>query len=183
RAQVLPYRRHAAADAHVTSTGCIPRARERDLGTFRDEVKGRAALHLQGRPRIVCEHEHRHVIGRVLAPPAAPGLVRPRPAHRSEHVPSHDPRADVLERLRGEVIVEAGRSAFLAEHRLPEGAGGEEPGVERLPAAAERVLLVLRGTGAVAVYGDGKSSDAKSGHTRLPGEFGSGKDDREAREM
>src|SRR5690606_30600979 len=84
---------------------------------------------------------------------------------------------------RGEVIVEAGRSAFLAEHRLPEGAGGEEPGVERLPAAAERVLLVLRGTGAVAVYGDGKSSDAKSGHTRLPGEFGSGKDDREAREM
>jgi hypothetical protein len=44
---------------------------------------------------MVREHEHRVAVGRVLAPPATPRLVWPRPAYRAKHVPPHDRGADV----------------------------------------------------------------------------------------
>src|SRR3954447_18326803 len=57
-----------------------------------DEVEGRPALHLDGLVSVMGEHEHRRVVRRLRAPPAAPVLV-PLAADRPEHVPPHDVRA------------------------------------------------------------------------------------------
>ena len=51
------------------------------------------------RARVMRQHEHRHVVRRLVAPPALPALVRPWPADRPEHVPAQDPGADSLEAL------------------------------------------------------------------------------------
>jgi hypothetical protein len=56
-----------------------------------DEGEGRAALHSQWVTRLVAEHDHRRVVGRVLAPPAAPGFV-PGAAAGAEYVAAHDVR-------------------------------------------------------------------------------------------
>ena len=63
-----------------TSRAARPRRRllERGVDAVGDEVEGRAALHLERRARVVRQHEHRHVVGRVVAPPALPGVVGPR---------------------------------------------------------------------------------------------------------
>jgi hypothetical protein len=45
-------------------------------------------------------------------------VVGPRPAHRTEHVAPHDPRADVVEAFLGEAIVDAALAAVLAQHRV-----------------------------------------------------------------
>ena len=50
---------------------------ERLVDALGDEVEGRAALHLERGARVVRQDEHRHMVRRVVAPPAAP---RPRPA-------------------------------------------------------------------------------------------------------
>jgi hypothetical protein len=82
------------------------------------------------------EHERGHVIRRLLAPPAAPALVRPRPAHRPEHVAAEDPGADVLEAARGDVVVDAALATLAVVHALP-GAGAEEPLEHLRPADPE----------------------------------------------
>mgnify|MGYP003346669878 CR=1 FL=1 len=46
------------------------------------------------------EHEHRHMIGRLVAPPALPTVVGPRSAHGTEHVAAENPGADILEAAR-----------------------------------------------------------------------------------
>src|SRR5947209_2023080 len=48
---------------------------------------------LDRRPRVMSEHVHRRVIGRIGAPPARPGVVRPWTADWAEHVSPHDPGA------------------------------------------------------------------------------------------
>jgi len=108
---------------------------------------------------MVREHEDRHVVRRLLAPPALPLLVGPGTAHRAEHVAPEDPRADVGHAARGELVVDAGRAAVLAQHLL-EGARRHEPLVQRLPADAERVVEALIRPGAVAVERDGEAVDA-----------------------
>ncbi len=160
RAQVLPDGRRAAADTNVGAAGGLARAPERLLDPAGDEVERRPALHLQRRPRVVREHEHRHVVGRVLAPPAAPLLVGPGTAHRPEHVAAQDPGADVLGAAAGEVIVGTrGALARQPRHAL-EGPRREEPLVQADPVAAERVLLVLQRSGTVPVERDGEAADA-----------------------
>src|SRR5262249_35495337 len=70
----------AAAEADILAAGGFESALERGLDAIGDEVKGRAARHADRRPRVVREHEDRHVIGRVVAT----SLSRPRPAMAHE---------------------------------------------------------------------------------------------------
>jgi len=99
------------------------------------------------------EHEDRRVIGRLLAPPAAPALVGPRPADRAEHVASEDPRSDAVESSRRDVLIEAGLTLARPVHAL-EGPRVEEP-IEKLRTAqAERMLEVLTGARAEPIDGN-----------------------------
>ena len=77
-----------------------------------------------------------------------------------EHVPAEDPGADVLETARGEVFVDARGPFVLAEHRLLEGAGRDEPAMELPTADTERMVTVLTGTRAAAINGDGEAVDS-----------------------
>src|SRR5262249_52581525 len=78
--KILTDRRHAPANAHVAAARSGACLLERGLDAPGDETKLGAACHLEGRPRMMGEHEHRCVIGRLIAPPALPTLIRPRPA-------------------------------------------------------------------------------------------------------
>src|SRR5689334_11891178 len=82
RLEILAHRRDAAADTNILAPGGRLCLLERRLDPLGDEVEHRAALHLERGPPVMCQYEHRRVIRRLFAPPAAPALVRPRPAHR-----------------------------------------------------------------------------------------------------
>src|SRR6202051_5100201 len=114
--QILPDDRNAAADANVLAAGDLCRPRQRGLDAIGHEVKDGAALHLDRRARMMGQDEHRHVVRRIVSPPALPGMVGPLAADRAEHVSSHDPCAHIFHRLSGEVIVGVGRSPLLADH-------------------------------------------------------------------
>src|SRR5262249_13840570 len=121
----------AAAEADILAAGGFESALERGLDAIGDEVKGRAARHADRRPRVVREHEDRHVIGQVVAPPAFPGLVRPWPTNGPEHVATQDPGADIGKAARRKVVIWPSRSTTLAEHGLKR-AGRHKPLVQRL---------------------------------------------------
>ena len=92
-------------------------------------------------------------------------VVGPGPADRAEHVAAEDPGAEVGEAGGRELLVDAG-AAFAAAVHLLEGAGREDPFVQRHAADAERMVDALRRAGAVAVGGDAEAVDPESGHGR-----------------
>src|SRR5882724_201790 len=163
RAQILPDRRHAAADPNVLAFGGRGRALEGGLDPVGDEMEGGAALHLDRRPRMVGEHEDGNVIGRRVAPPPLPALVGPGPAHRPEHVAAQDPGPDIGEAADREILVDAGRPAVLAGH-LVKHAGREEPPEQPGAAHAERIVEALIGSGAEPVEGEAEGLHAELGH-------------------
>ena len=59
--------------------------------------RGWGATNPQRRARVMCQDEDEDVVRRLLAPPSFPGLVGPRAAHRTKHVPSENPRTHILE--------------------------------------------------------------------------------------
>ncbi len=67
----------AATRSHVFAPCRLAGALERDDRAFGHEVEGRSAFHDQRCACVVGQHEHRDVIDRILAPPAAPALIRP----------------------------------------------------------------------------------------------------------
>src|SRR5690242_755208 len=77
--QILTNRRHPAADAHVFAFRGLARSFERFVNSAGDEVKDSAAVHRDRRTRVMREYEHRYVVGRIIAPPAFPTLIGPRP--------------------------------------------------------------------------------------------------------
>src|SRR5262245_51169904 len=107
RRQILTNSRHAAADSHVLAVRGFSGLVQCGLESLRYEVKRRAALHDQGSAWIVRQYENRGVIRRSISPPAFPGITFPRSANRTEHVSAQNPSADVFERPRSEVIVDA----------------------------------------------------------------------------
>jgi hypothetical protein len=113
----------------------------------------------------VSQYEHRHVIHRVLAPPArAPALIGPGPANRPEHVPAENPGSDVLKAPGGKVFVDAVLPAVVAEHVPLKRPRGHGPAMQRGATHAERVVEVLVPARAEAVQGDGETFDAEFGH-------------------
>src|SRR5688572_7644708 len=131
-------------------------------------MKDGVTLHLQRRARMVGQDEDRHMVRWIGAPPPLPLIVRPGSAHGSEHVAAHDPGAEILERARREIVVDARRPAISSQDVPLEGAGWNEPLVQLFGAAAERLVTALVGAGAEAVGRHGKSVHAKLGHARLP---------------
>jgi hypothetical protein len=133
RRQVLVHRRRAAGDRDIGIARCRARLRQRRLDPVGDERERRPALHLERRPLVVGEHEHRRVVRRVVAPPAGPLLVV-RPAVRAEHVAAHHERAGRRQR-RDRVGVRVG----LLDHPAV------QPVVDAL---AERLIAALVGPAA-----------------------------------
>jgi len=107
-AKKLLDRRDPTADADVLAARRCPGLLERGLDSVRNEIEGGLTLHDNRIARVVRQHIDGHVIGRLFSPPTLPGVVRPRPTHRPEHVSSHDPGSDILEAARGEALVNAG---------------------------------------------------------------------------
>src|SRR5437773_9922341 len=87
------------------SPAACPGATERFLNSARDEMKDGPAFHRDRLARVVRQHEHRRMIGRILPPPAAPLVVGPRPAHGAEHVSAHDIRPDAFPEALGKIVV------------------------------------------------------------------------------
>src|SRR6202000_2089826 len=101
--QILPDGRHAASDADVFSGRGLLRAFQCFADAARHEVKSRASFHGEVFARMMRQHKYRHVIGRVVAPPALPAFVAPIAADRPEHVAAEDPGADIFESPAGEL--------------------------------------------------------------------------------
>src|SRR5947209_12746038 len=149
--EVLADRRGTAADAHVLLSRGLLRLLERRLDPVRDEVERRAALHRERLARVMRQDEHGDVVRRLLAPPPLPTVVRPRSANGTEHVAAEDPGADVVERLRRELVIRARFAAVpIAVHRIP-GARAEEPLEHFRTADTEGMLEILIRPGAVPV--------------------------------
>src|SRR5688500_14949043 len=129
RFEVLADGGHTATDLHILPDRSLLGSRERLADTPRHEVKDRAAFHLGRLAGVMREHEHRAMIRRVLSPPAAPGVIRPRAANRAEHVASHYPGADAYAESRREIVVDTGGAAGFSAHAL-ERASGDVPGVQ-----------------------------------------------------
>src|SRR6185369_9858678 len=91
-AQQLPNVARAAGDRHVRLARRRPGLRQRRVDAVGDERERGPALHGQRLARVGGQHEDRHVVRRVVAPPAGPRLV-PRAGAAAEHLAPHDVRA------------------------------------------------------------------------------------------
>jgi hypothetical protein len=96
------------------------------------------------------EHKDRRVIRRLVSPPTSPTFIQPRPTDRSKHVAPENIRADLIEALRRDSVVDAGLTVFIAVHPLP-GARGKEPVKHFESANSERILKILIRPGAEAI--------------------------------
>src|SRR5690606_33606617 len=86
--------------------------------------------------------------------------------HRAEHVAAHDPGADILKTARGHLVIGPRRAAALAMDPS-EGAGRDEPFMQGLAAAAQRLLAALIRSGPEAVERYAEWTDAQLRHGRL----------------
>src|SRR5213592_95818 len=163
RLEILAHRGRPAADLDIAPARGLPGATERFLNSAGDEMKDGPAFHRDRFARVVRQHEHRYVIRRVLAPPAAPLVVGPRPAYGAEHVSAHDIRTDAFPEALGKIVVGTRRPARFAVY-LAKRARADVPAVQLLTTHAEWVLQSLAGAGAVPVERDREVVDAHFGH-------------------
>jgi hypothetical protein len=59
------------------------------------------------------QHKNRRVKGRIVSPPAFPGFILRWTSNWPEHIATHDPGADIVKRLGGDLIVDTLGSASL----------------------------------------------------------------------
>lgn len=149
-AQVLLDGGSASAEADIFSLSGVDGSLQRAVNAVGDEVEGGASFHGEGRARVMGENKNRHVVGRVVAPPAFPCVVEPGAADGAEHVAAEDPCADIFKATVDEVVVQAGFAAGLAEHFML-GLCGEHPIEDWHGADPEGVFQALIGAGAVSV--------------------------------
>jgi len=114
--KVLANRRHATAHANVFSVGCLGRSFECRLDAVGNKVEGRSSFHHEWRAGVVGQHEHRRMVGWIVTPPASPALVWPGTPQRSEHIPTHDPGADICHRTLRKSVVDTGAAAVPTGH-------------------------------------------------------------------
>src|ERR1044072_5903891 len=142
RGEVLPCRARSAGERDHLPGCSLARLLQRRLDSVRDERERRAALALEWLARVVREHEDGVVERRIVAPPAGPGILRPRPGLAAEHVAAHDRgarrRAPVLDDLLALVPL-APLGAVCGPPRLEL----EGPLVQPHAADAQRVLDAL----------------------------------------
>jgi hypothetical protein len=144
-----PIRLNVVAQGNVLAAGRCPGLLESGFDAVGDEGESGASFLRDRLASVVGDDEDRHMEGRVVSPPAAPGLISPR-ALAAEHVPAHHGRSEVLERfldhLAGSVHLATLLAVGLAPSRQPEG-----PLVKLHAALAQRVLLALVRPGNEAV--------------------------------
>jgi hypothetical protein len=105
----------------------------------------------------MCQDESRHVIGRVVAPPAFPERIGPRTSTRSEHIPAENPGANILETARSEIIVDPRCATFGAKQGPLERACWNQPLVQTCAAHAKGIRDVLVRTSAESIKRNGKA--------------------------
>src|SRR5262249_5950157 len=115
----LPNRCDAATNANVSTICCGLCLLQSRVNAFSDKVKVSASGHLQRGASVMRQDKHGHVVRRLVAPPAFPTLVRPRPANWAKHVAAENPRANSGKALLGNLVIDAGFSVFLAMHHSP----------------------------------------------------------------
>jgi hypothetical protein len=93
------------------------------------------------------------MVGRRIAPPSLPTVIRPGASDRTEHVAPKNPGADVVEATGHKLVILARGATFVARHLLKR-SGCNYPIVEGFAADAERVLETLVRSGAITVNGD-----------------------------
>jgi hypothetical protein len=162
-AKILPNSGNPAAKPDILAIRSVNSPFKCGVNAIGDKVEGSASAHHDRCAWVVGEDEDGSVVRRVVAPPALPAVVGPRPADRSKHVAADDPRADVVEAARREIIVNPRRAAIIAKHLL-KGTCGKCPFVQRDPADAQWIVEILVGTGTVAIDGYREAVDAKLGH-------------------
>jgi hypothetical protein len=133
----------SATKANIFAFGGLAGAFKRDGSASRHKVEGGAPIHDKWCAHVVGQHEYRHVIHRVLAPPTPPALVWPWTTNRPEHIPAEDPCADVLETSSGKLIVDARFPAIATKQLLLKGSSGERPTMKRSAANAQWIVNVL----------------------------------------
>ena len=138
-AEVLPDRGHAATQSDVAAACGVPGLLQRGVNPVGDEMKYRAALHREGRSRVMSQHEDRHVVRRLVTPPAFPAVIRPRAPYGTKHVSTENPGADSFETLRRNIVICPCFAVFIPMHPLP-GARVEEPFKQCRTADSQRVL-------------------------------------------
>src|SRR5580698_6750922 len=164
--QVLANGRDATSDLDVTRSRGVACALERGVDPVRDKVERGAALHYDRLAGVVRQDERGSVIGRIVSPPALPAVVRPFPAHRTEHVPAKDEGTEAVHRPVGKSLVHALRATALAEHGL-ERLGSEKPAVELRPALSQRILKTLFRARSEPIQGYRKPCDSDTSHLSL----------------
>src|SRR6267143_1953185 len=118
-AQILANRGRAATEADVAAARCSARLLQSGVNAFRNEPKLRAALHPEGRPRVMRQHEDGRVIRWLVAPPALPAVVRPRAADGTEHVAPKNPGTDSGKALLRNSVIDSRLSIVIAVHPPP----------------------------------------------------------------
>jgi len=162
--EVLLNRVDAATKTNVFAPRRFAGALQRDDRALGHEVECGSSFHGQRWPCMVCEHEDRYVIDRVLAPPPAPAFIWPGAPDGPKHVSSQNPRADVMETPRGVIIVDAGFSCVAAKQVFLKGSSGERPGVQRAPTHTQWIVQILVRSSAKAIERNGETFYAKFGH-------------------
>src|SRR5262249_4361521 len=101
----------------------------------------------EGRPRMMGEHKNVSMVRRIRAPPSFPGIILPGSSNRPEHIAAQDPRADIVERLKGKIVIDAPGPAAFALHLL-ENLCALEPPVQLESANPKGIIQILAGPGA-----------------------------------
>src|ERR1700733_1437059 len=161
--KILAKNGDTAADSDVLTLGCLHGSLQCRVQSVSDEVECGVACHLERSSSVMRQHEHGRVVGRSLAPPAFPGIVQPRTAHRTEHVAAQYPGANILEHLCSKIVVDSCGSSALTVDIL-EYFRMHKPRVQFEPAHSHRIVELLPGTGAEAIDGYRKSSNSYFGH-------------------
>src|ERR1041385_8589414 len=163
---ILPHGLDTAADLDVPCACRLARLLQRLCDAAGDKMKCRAALHLDRRPWIMGQHERRRMIGRIVAPPAFPLMVRPIPADRSEHVAAEDEGAETLHRAPGKTVIDAGFTVGFSQH-LTKTPCREKPVKHLLAMHTKRMLQTLAGSRGKTVKRDTEPGDFYFRHRLL----------------
>ena len=133
----------SATYANIFAIGSFAGAFKCDGNASRHKMEGGAPVHDKRRAYVVGQHEYRHVINRIIAPPTPPALVWPWTPNRPEHIPAEDPCANIQETSNGKVIVDARFAAFVTKHLLLKSSSGERPTMKRRAANTQWIINVL----------------------------------------
>src|SRR5438477_3600867 len=157
---ILPNGGNPAAEANVAPACRSARLLLQDVNAFGDKMKLRTSPHPERRARVMRQHEDRRVIRRLVAPPALPGVVRPRASDRTEHVAPKNPGTDPGKALLSNAVIDSRLAIVIIVHPPPH-ARVEEPLHQLSPHNAERMLEILVRPSAVAIDGNREAMDAE----------------------